>query len=223
MYGLFALQRQKMVTEQIQARGIRDSRILQAFLTVPRHHFVPADQIPYAYQDTALPIGFQQTISQPYVVAFMTQAANLSPQHKVLEIGTGSGYQTAILSLLVRAVYSIEVVPELAQRARQTLEALKDDQDLPPDQHLHPVHLFEGNGYEGCPLAAPFDAILVTAAPLEIPPDLLDQLAPQGRLVIPVGDREQMLMVIEKTNTGMRTMATIPVRFVPMTNPPPST
>jgi protein-L-isoaspartate(D-aspartate) O-methyltransferase len=210
MYKAFALQRQKMVIEQIQARGIQDTRILQAFLAVPRHYFVPADQVPYAYQDTPLPIGFQQTISQPYIVAFMTQVARLSPEDKVLEIGTGSGYQTAILGLLVREVYSIEVVPELAQRAQQTLQ----------DLNYQNVHLFQGNGYQGLPLTAPFNAILVTAAPLEIPPALLEQLAPQGYLVIPVGDREQVLMVLHKTPTGVLTTSTIPVRFVPMTGKP---
>jgi protein-L-isoaspartate(D-aspartate) O-methyltransferase len=207
MYKPFALQRQKMVVEQIQARGIRDTKILQAFLAVPRHYFVPADQVPLAYQDTPLPIGFQQTISQPYIVAFMTQVAKLSPEDKVLEIGTGSGYQTAILGLLVREVYSIEVVPELAQRAQQILQYL----------NYHNVHLFQGNGYYGLPFAAPFNAILVTAAPLEVPPALLEQLAPQGHLVIPVGDREQVLMVLQKTHTGTLTTSTIPVRFVPMT------
>lgn len=210
MYGPFAHQRQKMVAEQIKARGIRDDRILQAFLTVPRHEFVPADQVPFAYQDTPLPIGFHQTISQPYIVAFMTSGAQLSPEEKILEIGTGSGYQTAILSQLVQEVYSIEVVPELAQRAQQILHRLK----------YHNVHLFQGNGYYGLPQAAPFHAILVTAAPLEVPPALIEQLAPQGRLVIPVGDRDQVLMVLQKTSTGMLTTSTMPVRFVPMTGRP---
>lgn len=203
----YAQQRQQMVAEQIQARGIRDARILQTFLTVPRHCFVPPEQVAHAYEDTPLPIGDQQTISQPYIVAFMTQAAGIPPGGTVLEIGTGSGYQTAILSYLASEVYSVEIIPALAHQAQQTLQSLQYGN----------IHLFQGNGYHGLPTTAPYNAILVTAAPPEVPPALLEQLAPQGRLVIPVGDRAQVLMVFQKTSTGILRTSTLPVRFVPMT------
>ena len=199
--------RQAMVERQIRARGVRDPRVLEALRRVPRHEFVPSHLVDRAYDDTALPIEHQQTISQPYVVAAMTEAADLQPGERVLEVGTGSGYQAAVLAELVAAVYSIEIVPELAERAGQTLEALGYEN----------LQLRTGDGYRGWPEAAPFDAIIVTAAPSEVPPPLLEQLAPDGRLVIPVGDQHQTLRVFTRTDAGIDGKDLFDVRFVPMT------
>ena len=163
-----------------------------------------------AYNDQALPIGAGQTISQPYIVAYMTDAADIAPGETVLEIGTGSGYQAAILGEIAREVYSIEIIPELGERARNTLAALG----------YRNVHTKTGNGYLGWPEHAPFDAILVTAAPDEIPQALVDQLALGGRMVVPVGEIVQNMTVIEKTRNGTITRETIAVQFVPMTGKP---
>lgn len=205
----FRSQRLQMVEQQIWARGITDERVLRAIAEVPRHHFVRPAERDLAYQDEPLPIGYDQTISQPYIVAFMTEAAHLTPGSKVLEIGTGSGYQAAILAKLAREVYTIEVVPALADRARQILNHLGYTN----------IHYRQGNGYAGWPEAAPFDAILVTAAPPELPQTLVDQLAPEGVLVIPVGKYDQQLYEMQNTSTGLVTQRVIPVRFVPMLPP----
>jgi len=203
----FAARRLQMVAAQIEARGVRDARVLDAMRRVERHRFVPEPQRDLAYQDRPLPIGHDQTISQPYVVALMTEAARVRPGAKVLEIGTGSGYQAAVLSELAGHVYSIEIIEPLARQAAARLEALG----------YRNVTLRAGDGYRGWPERAPFDAILVTAAPPRIPQPLLDQLAVGGRLVAPVGEAEQDLVVVERTAAGFQRRHVIPVRFVPMT------
>ncbi|MGH9459343.1 MAG: protein-L-isoaspartate(D-aspartate) O-methyltransferase [Thermoanaerobaculia bacterium] len=197
----------RMVTDQIVARDVSDSAVIEAMRTVPRHRFVPPSEAPSAYEDRPLPIGYGQTISQPYIVAYMTQALDLGPGDRVLEIGTGSGYQAAVLAEIVREVYTIEIVPELARQARDTLAQLGYDN----------VHVREGDGYRGWPEAAPFDGIIVTAAPRRIPAPLIDQLALNGRMVVPVGDWYQELVILTKTAEGVIEQRTIPVRFVPMT------
>jgi protein-L-isoaspartate(D-aspartate) O-methyltransferase len=201
--------RSQMVEQQIRARGVRDPRVLEAMLEVPRERFVPASLADRAYDDRPLPIGLGQTISQPFIVAYMTEALGLAPAHRVLEIGTGSGYQAAVLGELAREVYTIEIVPELARRAAATLKALG----------YANVQVREGDGFHGWPERAPFDRILVTAAPEQIPEPLLDQLAPGGRLVIPVGARDgtQWITIAEKTPRGVVQRRTIAVRFVPLT------
>jgi protein-L-isoaspartate(D-aspartate) O-methyltransferase len=198
-----------MVESQIRARGIKDQAVLDAMLRVPRHLFVPADVRRRAYEDTPLPIGQGQTISQPYIVAYMTEALQLSNDHAVLEIGTGSGYQAAVLAELVREVYSIEIVPELAERARQTLA----------EAGYRNVTVRAGNGYLGWPDRAPFPRIIVTAAPEKVPQALVDQLAVGGRMVVPVGTGLQEMTIITKTAKGVTEQRTIPVRFVPMIKP----
>jgi len=203
----FAEQRLRMVSEQIEARGIDDPRLLAALRAVPRHAFVPASERAHAYEDRALPIGHGQTISQPYVVALMTELAALRPGARVLEVGTGSGYQAAVLAELAGSVYTIEIVAPLARRAAAVLERLGH----------RSVHVRTGDGYRGWPEAAPFDAILVTAAAPRVPPALLEQLAPDGRLVIPVGGGEQALEVHHRTARGFEVERVLPVRFVPMT------
>lgn len=200
-------ERARMVAEQLEARDITDRRVLTAMRAVPRHRFVPAAQAPYAYDDRPLAIGHEQTISQPYIVALMSQLAELTEGEKVLEIGTGSGYQAAVLAELGADVHSIEIVRPLGERAARDLRAAGYDR----------VQLRIGDGYAGWPEAAPFDAILLTAAPPEIPQPLLDQLAVGGRLVAPVGRGIQQLVVVERTPEGLTRRTTIPVRFVPMT------
>jgi protein-L-isoaspartate(D-aspartate) O-methyltransferase len=204
--------RARMVEQQIAARGVKDKRVLDAMRTVPRHAFVPEEIAQHAYRDSPLPIGYDQTISQPYIVAYMSEALDVQPHHRVLEIGTGSGYQAAVLSLLAKEVYTIEIVPELAARAKKTLEA----------QGYANVHVREGDGYAGWPEYAPFARIMVTAAPEQIPQPLIDQLAPGGILVIPVGERNAMqwMMIVQKTATGVIERKTIPVAFVPLTRRP---
>jgi protein-L-isoaspartate(D-aspartate) O-methyltransferase len=199
--------RQQMVQRQIEARDIRDPRVLAAMRTVPRHRFVPSHLQASAYADTPLPIGHQQTISQPYIVAYMTEVLRLPIDGKVLEIGTGSGYQAAVLAELARDVFTIEIVPDLATRSRTLLDELGYDN----------VQVREGDGYGGWPEAAPFDGILVAAAPDHIPPALVEQLAVGARLIIPVGDRAQALTIVTKTAEGSSVETTLPVRFVPMT------
>lgn len=199
--------RARMVSEQLVPRGINDARVIEAMRKVPRHQFVPPEQIPYAYEDRPLPIGARQTISQPYIVAYMTQALDVGPSDRVLEVGTGSGYQAAILGEIVREVFSIEIVPELAREAETTLARLGYDN----------VNVRQGDGYRGWPSEAPFDAIIVTAAPRSIPRPLIDQLAMNGRMVVPVGDWYQEIVILTKTSEGILEQRTIPVRFVPMT------
>jgi protein-L-isoaspartate(D-aspartate) O-methyltransferase len=196
-----------MVDETIAARGITDARVLAAMKKVPRHELVPEPQRRRAYDDTALPIGFEQTISQPYVVAAMTEAAQIEAGDRVLEIGTGSGYQAAVLAEMGADVYSIEIVEPLAKRTHELLARLGYDE----------LHLRIGDGYRGWPEAAPFAAIIVTAAPPEIPRPLIDQLAIGGRLVIPVGEGDQRLEVVTKGPDGTTTETLFDVRFVPMT------
>lgn len=194
-----------MVDRQIAARGVRDVRVLEVMRQVPRHLFVPPDQAALAYDDHPLPIGSGQTISQPYVVAFMTEQLRLTGTERVLEIGTGSGYQAAVLSRLARAVFSVEIRPELAAEATERLKAFGAEN----------VRVRTADGFYGWPEEAPFDGILVTAAPERVPEPLLDQLAPGGRMVIPVGGFYQELKVIERTPDGLAERSVLPVRFVP--------
>jgi protein-L-isoaspartate(D-aspartate) O-methyltransferase len=201
-----------MIEEQIRRRGVTDPGVLAAMGKVPRERFVLPDEISRAYADSPLPIGYGQTISQPYIVAYMTETLGVSASHRVLEIGTGSGYQAAILGELAREVYTIEIVPELADRAGATLQSLG----------YANVHVRSGDGYAGWPEHAPFDRILVTAAPEEIPRPLLEQLAPGGRLVAPVGAQgdTQWVTVVDKSDAGLVERRTIPVQFVPFTRGP---
>jgi protein-L-isoaspartate(D-aspartate) O-methyltransferase len=202
--------RLRMVEEQLRARDIRSVRVLDAMRKVPRHLFVPEDRRSEAYADTPLPIGHGQTISQPYIVAFMTQALDLEPEHRVLEIGTGSGYQAAVLGELAKEVYTIEIIPPLADEARETLSSLG----------YRNIHVRTGNGYLGWPEHAPYDRIMVTAAPDEVPPALLQQLKIGGLMAIPVGIGTQELRILRRTANGTETLRTLPVRFVPMTSKP---
>ena len=199
--------REEMVNRQIIARGVKDKRVIKAMLKVPRHKFVPPSEVPYAYADEPRPIGEGQTISQPYIVAFMTEQLKVKPGDRVLEIGTGSGYQAAVLAQIVDSVFTIEIIPELAKAARKVLEELGYDN----------VVVKQGDGYHGWQEKAPFDAIIVTAAPPKIPPPLLDQLAIGGRMVLPVGEYVQELVVVTKTESGLDMENVLPVRFVPMT------
>jgi protein-L-isoaspartate(D-aspartate) O-methyltransferase len=203
-------ERRRMIDDQLRARDITSARVLEAMRKVPRHLFVPETYRDRAYGDHPLPIGFEQTISQPYIVAFMTQALDVQPGHRVLEIGTGSAYQAAVLAELTNEVYTIEIVEPLADRARETLAALG---------YRH-VRVKTGNGYLGWPEHAPFDRVIVTAAPPEIPPALVEQLKVGGLMAIPVGTADQDLRILRKTERGMQTIATLPVRFVPMTGKP---
>jgi protein-L-isoaspartate(D-aspartate) O-methyltransferase len=199
-----------MVEEQIAGRGVKDARVLEVMGTIPRHLFVPPSARAEAYADRPLPIGDGQTISQPYIVAFMTELLGLGPEDTVLEIGTGSGYQAAVLGRLAREVYSIEIVPRLAQEAAARLQSMG----------FANVTVKAGDGYQGWPEHAPFDRIIVTAAPPEIPPALVAQLKRGGRMVLPVGrtSETQQLMVLEKSRTSDEIVGrnVIPVRFVPM-------
>jgi protein-L-isoaspartate(D-aspartate) O-methyltransferase len=198
--------RQRMVQLQIVERGVRDERVLQAMRKVPRHAFVPKELEPRAYEDYPLPIEAAQTISQPYIVAVMSELAAIAPGEKVLEVGTGSGYQAAVLAALGARVYSIEIVEQLATSARERLRRLG-----------YAAQVRHGDGYAGWPEAAPFDAILVTAAPPAVPAPLREQLAVGGRLVAPVGRGSQQLLVLTRTATGYEERKVLPVRFVPMT------
>jgi protein-L-isoaspartate(D-aspartate) O-methyltransferase len=202
----------QMIESQIRGRGVRDERVLEAMRRVPRHEFVPAEQQQVAYGDHALPIGYGQTISQPYIVGFMTEALMLRESDAVLEIGSGSGYQAAILAELAREVYSIELVPALAERAKQTLARLG----------YRNAHVRAGDGYQGWPEHAPFTRIIVTAAPEEIPQALVEQLAVGGRMILPVGPAggDQELLILTKAEDGITTVRSLPVRFVPMVKPP---
>lgn len=200
-------EREQMIETQIAARGVNDVRVLRALRDVPRHEFVPEEHREHAYQDWPLPIGFRQTISQPYIVALMSQVLELRGDETVLEIGTGSGYQSAVLARLAKQVYTIEIVPELGERAKRDLARLG----------FGSVHVRVGDGYQGWPEHAPFDAIIVTAAPGHVPQPLIDQLAVGGRMVLPVGGSSQELLLIRRTPQGIEREKLIDVRFVPMT------
>ncbi len=204
----FARLREKMVQEQLLERGIRDSRVIGAFLKVPREKFVPKKMQVYAYEDGPLSIGYGQTISQPYMVALMTELLGLDKRDKVLEIGTGSGYQTAILAELAGEVYSVERIPELAERAQEVLQ----------DLGYANVKIRVGDGTLGWDTYAPYDRIIVTAGAPKVPLPLIEQLAPGGRMVIPVGPRyHQVLKVLEKTSDGeVVEKEDIPCVFVPL-------
>ncbi|HAK57010.1 MAG TPA: protein-L-isoaspartate O-methyltransferase [Acidobacteria bacterium] len=200
-------QRARMVETQLRGRDIADPTVLDAMRRVPRHLLVPEAVRELAYNDHPVPIGYEQTISQPYIVAYMTQLLDLPPNARVLEIGTGSGYQAAVLSEIAAEVYTIEIVEELAARAAADLTALGYDN----------VTAKAGDGYVGWPEQAPFDGIMVTAAPDHVPQPLVDQLAVGARLVLPVGRDFQVMTVITRTAAGVTEEQTIPVRFVPMT------
>ena len=199
--------RRRMVEEQLAARGITDARVLAAMGKVPRHALVPEEVRPQAYADGPLPIGEGQTISQPYIVAYMTEQLALKGGERVLEVGTGSGYQAAVLAELAAEVYTVEIVPALARRAAADLARLG----------YRNVTVREGDGYRGWPEKAPFDAIVVTAAPPEVPEPLIAQLKPGGRLVLPVGEAFQDLLLLTKDASGVQQRRLLPVRFVPMT------
>jgi len=201
--------RREMVETQLRPRGIRNARVLEAMGKVPRHEFVPTLLQGFAYRDRPLPIGHGQTISQPFIVAFMTQALDPAPTDKVLEVGTGSGYQAAVLAELVAKVYTIEIVAPLGERARADLARLRYDN----------VQVRVGDGYEGWPEHAPFDAIIVTCSPAKVPKPLVDQLRDGGRMIIPVGEEGgvQELVLLEKRGAAVTQRAVLPVRFVPMT------
>lgn len=205
----YAAARESMVREQIQQRGVRHPDVLRVMRQTPRHLFMPEHVRAQAYQDHPVPIGYGQTISQPYIVALMTELLEPHKEAKVLEIGTGSGYQAAVLAPLVRHVYTIEIVRELAESSAALLKKLG----------YHNVTVRWGDGYQGWPEEAPFDRIIVTAAPPELPKTLVDQLKPGGKLVAPVGSSVfgQDLIVVEKTRDGkLRRRSVIPVMFVPM-------
>jgi protein-L-isoaspartate(D-aspartate) O-methyltransferase len=202
--------RAEMVRTQLRSRDIVDPRVLAAMERVERHLFVPEVEREAAYGDYPVPIGHGQTISQPYVVAFMTQALQVQPDHRVLEIGTGSGYQAAILAELAQEVYTIEIVPELGTSARATLEKLG----------YRNAHVRIGNGYLGWSEHAPYDRIMVTAAPDEVPPALVAQVRIGGLMAIPVGTGDQELRILRRTERGLDTITTLPVRFVPMVGKP---
>ncbi|MFO8054959.1 MAG: protein-L-isoaspartate(D-aspartate) O-methyltransferase [Bacteroidales bacterium] len=201
---------EKMVEKQIKSRGIDDDSLLRVMKNTPRHRFVPEPYQQYAYSDQPLPIGHDQTISQPYIVALMTSHLDLQREDKVLEIGTGSAYQAAILSALAKEVYTIEIVEALAKSAATLLEEMEYDN----------VHVRHGNGYKGWPEQAPFDKIIVTAAPGKIPQELLRQLKAPGKMILPVGDNVQYLKSVSKKQDGsIRKKTLTGVRFVPMIQP----
>ncbi|RJP33506.1 MAG: protein-L-isoaspartate(D-aspartate) O-methyltransferase [Candidatus Omnitrophota bacterium] len=199
--------RYRMVERQIEARGIKNAWVLDAMRKVERHRFVPERYVSNAYDDNPLPIGEGQTISQPYIVALMTDLLKPKKDHKILEIGTGSGYQAAILAEIVKEVYTIEIVEKLGKRTGSLLQEME----------YKNIHIRIGDGYRGWPEEAPFDGVIVTAAPDHIPQPLIDQLKVGGRMVIPVGKSYQELIVVTKDENGVRKDEVIPVRFVPMT------
>lgn len=204
---IFAHRREQMVVSQIESRGIKNPLVLQAMKKVPRHFFVPPELQDVAYTDGPLPIGHDQTISQPYIVALMTELLNLKEGEKILEIGTGSGYQAAVLAEICSQLYSIEIVEPLALKADETLKRLG----------YKNVEVKVGDGYQGWAENAPFDGIILTAAPDHIPQPLYDQLKMGARMVLPVGNGNQELMVVTKTPEGMKKETVLPVRFVKMT------
>jgi len=205
--GIYSEQRREMVENQLVPRGVSDSRVIEAMLKIPRHEFLPDYLGDYAYSDGPLPIGMGQTISQPYIVAYMTELLTLNKGDKVLEIGTGSGYQAAILAEIGCDVYTIEIVEILTLKARKVLKSLG----------YKNIHFKVDDGYAGWEGNAPYDAILVTAAPPEIPEPLTEQLKEGGKMVIPVGDYIQELILITKKKEGLEEERVTPVRFVPMT------
>jgi protein-L-isoaspartate(D-aspartate) O-methyltransferase len=201
------------LARELSRRGVTDQRVLEAIASLDRSQFVPAAERANATSDQPLPIGHGQTISQPYIVGFMSQALGVTPGERILEIGTGSGYQAAVLAKMGADVYSIEIVPELAAEARERLQQLG----------LERIHLRQGDGSRGWPEAAPFDAVILTAAPRAIPPDLLAQVRVGGRLLAPVGEREdlQQLVLVRRTADGGAVERLLSVRFVPMTREAP--
>lgn len=204
--AVFQMKRDDMINDQIIRRGVKDAAVLDAMRVVERHRFVAEDQQELAYEDHPLPIGMGQTISQPYIVAYMTELLALKPGDRVLEIGTGCGYQAAVLAEIAGQVYSVEIVPDLAASAARRLKRLGYDN----------VIVRQGDGYLGWPEHAPYDAIVVTAAPPEVPQALVEQLKTGGRLVVPVGTDSQHILLITRTPGGVDTKTLIPVRFVPM-------
>ena len=208
----YVKQREEMVKSQIEKRGVEDRATLAALRKIPRHLFVPASSVDDAYDDRPLPIGYGQTISQPYIVAFMTEIIKPQTGHRVLEIGTGSGYQAAVLSEIVKEVYTIELIDSLGSQAKNRLSKL----------NYKNVTVKTGDGYYGWKDKSPFDAIIVTAAAEHIPPPLIEQLKEGGRMIIPVGSpfMVQQLMLVEKKNGKVRTTSLMPVRFVPFNRSP---
>ena len=202
--------REKMVDEQIRKRGVKDKRVLEVMRKVPRHLFVDPDSMDAAYEDNAMPILCDQTISQPYIVALMTELLELSTASKVLEIGTGCGYQTAVLAEMVEQVYTVEIIPELAQSAARRFEEFG----------YHNIRNRYGNGYYGWEKYAPYDRIIVTAAPKKLPNRLIKQLAEGGLMILPIGDYHQDLVRIHRTANGIECNTVSGVRFVPMTGAP---
>jgi protein-L-isoaspartate(D-aspartate) O-methyltransferase len=199
--------RKTMVEQQIKNRGIHNKKVLDALMNVPRHKFVPEEYKSHSYDDSPIPIGYNQTISQPYIVAYMTEILNPDKTKKVLEIGTGSGYQTAILSLLYKNVYTIEIIKALGEKAKKVLD----------EEGYNNITVKIGDGYQGWKEYAPFDAIIVTCAPTNIPNPLVEQLAEGGKMIIPVGGHyNQILYLLEKRNGEIRKTETLPVVFVPM-------
>ena len=206
----YANLREGMVRDQIQKRGIKNRDVLEAMRKVPRHLFLKPESIDSAYEDHALSIDRGQTISQPYIVALMTDQLELEPESKVLEIGTGCGYQTAVLAEIIDEVYTVEIIPELAENAWQRLAALG----------YQKIHKKIGNGYYGWEECAPFDRIIITAAPKKVPDQLIEQLTERGRMVVPIGDFYQDLVIVCKTVDGLERQKITDVRFVPMTSAP---
>ena len=206
---LYKTRRMEMVRSQIEARGVNNGKVLNAMRKVPRHLFVPEEEQPYAYEDRPLPIGYGQTISQPYIVAYMTSEIWPQKSDRVLEIGTGSGYQAAVLSEIVDEVYTLEIIPGLGKEAKERLAKLGYDN----------VHVKVSDGYYGWKEKAPFDAIIVTAAARDVPPPLIEQLDEGGRMIIPIGPKYggQVLVLIEKRKGKIREKALLPVAFVPFT------
>lgn len=203
----YSQERKRMVVEQIASRGLRDPRLLAVMEAVPRHRFVPLDHLNWAYADGPLPIGFGQTISQPYIVAFMTDALHLIGSERVLEVGTGSGYQAAILGQMAAEVHTVEFIPELSAQAEKVLQELG----------FTNIHVHSGDGSLGWPEAAPYDSILVAAAAPRLPQPLMDQLAEGGRIILPVGSRGfQQLEIWERRGKKFKHEASIPVAFVPL-------
>jgi protein-L-isoaspartate(D-aspartate) O-methyltransferase len=203
----YSRQRKTMVEQQIKDRGIHNKKVLAALMSVPRHKFVPEEYKNYSYDDRPLPIGYDQTISQPFIVAYMTEILDPDSTKKVLEIGTGSGYQAAILSLLYKDVYTVEIIEALGKRAKRVFD----------EEGYDNIKVKIGDGYQGWKEYAPFDAIIVTCAPANIPQPLVDQLAEGGKMIIPVGEHfNQVLYLLEKINGKIRKTETLPVVFVPM-------
>lgn len=200
---------QEMVQQQIEARGVKDERVLEAMRNTPRHKFVPGARVKKCYGDHPMSIGFGQTISQPYIVGYMTELLRLTGKEQVLEIGTGCGYQAAILSQVTSKVFSMEIVGKLARRAANTLTELK----------MQNVRVMHGDGYQGWPEEAPFDRIIITAAPPMIPDELCQQLKVGGWMIVPVGEEDQKILVVTRTESGFKTEEKIRVRFVPMVSP----